>query len=254
MTGSIVIVGCGPAGLLSAWAAEQHGLHPIILGGKEPTKSVIQGAQYLHSAIPGLTSPEEAFTVRYKKVGNAKQYVHKVYQKNIPTSLSSWWKFSMEHEAYPLHEVYDRLWEHFKGGIQATAFNASMAPAYKKMTGRNVICSAPLPSIVNTEFDFQTETVVVVSGECEEDVGYNEIVYYGDTEHRAYRSSNILGHKSIEYPGHEILTGGVYVTKPLRAVGTRPDGVDLVGRYGRWRKGVLVDDAYTETVEYIKRA
>jgi hypothetical protein len=79
----------------------------------------------------------------------------------------------------------------------------------------------------------------------------NEVLYFGDEEHLCYRSSNILGHKSTEYPGNAILTHGVSVVKPVRAVGAYPADVCMVGRYGQWKKGVLVDDAYRDTLQVL---
>jgi hypothetical protein len=88
---------------------------------------------------------------------------------------------------------------------------------------------------------------------CRSEVGYNEIHYYGD-DAECYRSSWIGAHKSIEYPSNARLTGpaAVAVEKPLSFAGAPDPRVNMVGRYGQWQKGVLVDDAYERTLSLLR--
>ena len=52
---NVAVLGCGPAGLIAAWAAEQAGADVQIYSKK--VQSIIPGSQYLHGPIPGVSSP-----------------------------------------------------------------------------------------------------------------------------------------------------------------------------------------------------
>src|SRR4051812_39938970 len=73
----IAILGCGPAGIISAHAVRQSGHKPVILSSKQ--KSRIPGSQYLHQAIPDLTAVYPENTVQYVRMGTAEGYAYKVY-------------------------------------------------------------------------------------------------------------------------------------------------------------------------------
>ncbi len=263
MRNNIIIVGCGPAGLLAAWAAQHQGYRPIILGGADPVMSKLHGAQYLHTPVHGLTEPEEAFGVKYVKHGTALGYAQKIYHGAVAPESTSWVKFAEgEHAAYPLHAVYSRLWQHFcDREIYAINFTMQLLPMFQRLGAGRVISTMPLNRLMGW-LHFTSETVLIDDTHCLEGVGDDEIHYYGNQDVSAYRSSNIKGIKSIEYPATAL---GVYqecqsVAKPLaardaggRLVGARHAGVDLLGRYGRWQKGVLVDDAYRQTLEILRQ-
>jgi hypothetical protein len=260
---TVLVVGCGPAGLLAAWAAKQRGYDPIILGGAQPAKSKLHGAQYLHSKIDELVDESESFQVRYVKHGTDIGYAQKIYAGAVSPRNTSWSKFEAgEHDAYPLGMVYDRLWDTLRMHVFPLEFSGHIVPMFRRIGVARIMSTMPL-NVLMPWLKFQSETVLIDDTHCLEGVGYNEIHYYGNQDEAAYRSSCIMGVKSTEYPA---TTLGVYqecqsVTKPLAAripstgalVGAHHGGVDLLGRYGRWKKGALVDDAYRQALEILRQ-
>src|SRR4051812_48361120 len=111
---TVCILGCGPAGLLSAYAAERHGHEVVIMSRK--LKSMIPGAVFLHEPIPGLTAPTPDDVVTFTKQGNKAGYAKKVY--GSPDDNCSW-DLSPEGErpAWSMFSLYDQLWERFQNRI-----------------------------------------------------------------------------------------------------------------------------------------
>src|SRR5262245_15995908 len=84
----VVVLGCGPAGLLAAHAASLYGCDVRILSIRQP--SIISGAQFLHEHIPGVTGDIDGH-VLFMKAGTAGGYAKKVYgNSRIPTSWDLW--------------------------------------------------------------------------------------------------------------------------------------------------------------------
>ena len=72
----VVVLGCGPAGLIAAHAAAMQGADIRIMS--KPRKSFMNGAQYLHKHING-TPYSDPFQVSYEMLGSPEQYRLKVY-------------------------------------------------------------------------------------------------------------------------------------------------------------------------------
>src|SRR5215470_19138644 len=98
----VAVLGCGPAGLMAAYACTVEGLTPHIYS--KPNKSIIIGAQYLHLPIPNITLPEPEVEIKYVKVGTPEGYARKVYgNEAAPTS---WDRFSEGlHKGWGLREA-----------------------------------------------------------------------------------------------------------------------------------------------------
>src|SRR4029450_12844279 len=111
---NVCILGCGPAGLLSAYAVAQSGGRVTIISKK--VKSKIPGAVFLHEPIPYLTAPEPDGVVRFIKHGNKQGYAKKVYG-NMDADCS--WDLFEEGErpAWSMFKLYDQLWKHFEERI-----------------------------------------------------------------------------------------------------------------------------------------
>jgi len=250
----VVIVGCGPAGLLAAEAAYTRGYEPIILGGARPVMSKIHGAQYLHRQIPGLCTDDDSFTVTYVKHGTDIGYAAKVYGPGFDAARTSWSKFPAgPTRAWSLERVYQMLWNMYEHRIYPVDFSMALAPMFLNHFNVSKIISTMPLNRLQPHLEFFTETVLVDDTRCRSEVGYNEIHYYGD-DAECYRSSWIGAHKSIEYPSNARLTGpaAVAVEKPLSFAGAPDPRVNMVGRYGQWQKGVLVDDAYERTLSLLR--
>lgn len=106
----IAILGCGPAGLLTALAVEERGFNPVIYSIAK--KSIMPGAQFLHEYIDGASQPEDHLSIDFRKKGTKEGYATKVY--GSPDASCSWDDFpSGAVEAWSLAGAYDRLWARY---------------------------------------------------------------------------------------------------------------------------------------------
>jgi len=262
ITRQVVVVGGGPAGLLAAHAAAMRGFDPCILvPGLAP--SHISGAQYLHKPIPNLTDLKYSFTLRYERHGTAAAYAHKIYGGKVAPEDTSWSAFPDSVEAWDLRSMYNILWKAYEDNMVDRTFVYDRDMNIMRKAAA-VVCTAPLPQVAGRRFAYSTEFVKVCNDWLPNEVYYNRIVYYGD-DAPWYRASNVNGSQSTEWPSSfedEDLTGPnektmVKIRKPVKAIdrtGARASlpGVLLVGRYGKWQKGVLVDHAFRDTLNALR--
>ncbi len=249
------VLGCGPAGLLAAHALwTVHDIEPSIFA-KGP-RSEIHGAQYLHVPVPGLTQREPDATLTFQHWGVAEEYAMKVY--NDAAAPTSWRAFGEEVPIWSMQGIYGELWMLYKDLI--TFVNLTSHELSTIEDTHDIIISTVPAHVLCTRQEHNFEQANVwVTDSAQERVPYNGIVLngiYGDTW---YRSSDIMGYASTEWPGtlfdyqvSELDAGArVRVTKPLRTnCDCRPQIV-RAGRFGEWRKGVLVHDAYNKVKEVL---
>lgn len=252
----IVVLGCGPAGLMAAQAAAQTSGQKIeILSKKVP--SVIRGAMYVHKEIPEVTG-DPSGTLRYQKVGTKEGYAQKVY--GDPKAPTSWDRFEGEYTYWSMPAVYEVLWNKWESKIH----DLKMDYVGMRMLRRTphislIINTIPLIKIsqFSENYEWESERVFITdTGKAPSDT----IIYSGDEGNAWHRMSNICGHRHTEYP-HDYdpelaIDGGFWVTKPLRT-NFDPDvsfgkRVLCVGRYGKWSKEELAHDAYYDTVQRIQ--
>jgi hypothetical protein len=233
----IAVLGCGPAGLLTAHAVAVAGYKPVIYSVK--TRSNIGGAQYLHSRIVGLTSTEADGKVEFVKLGERDVYAEKIYgDLEAPTS---WEEFDDGiHEVWNLQAAYQRLWNWYHEFIVDVSVTAQMA--LDLLTAHDLVLSTipPTAYCMNPEHQFIRQRVWITE---EQNCGEMVILYSGDPEVAWYRASNLWGHTYTEYayyPGQP----AVKVNKPLRTDCNCYSGIVRLGRYGRWEKRQLSHDAY----------
>lgn len=249
----VSIIGCGPAAMMIAHACHQHGVPFRIYGPGVP--SVIGGAQYLHRDVGVRYDGLRPETVRYVRHGDSQGYETKVYGALPPGLETSWNKFPDEVEAWPLIGIYQYLWSKFYDHIsvvEAVTLEQCMELGDRTLTFN----TAPLPSMMPLA-QYATEECVILMG-----VSWAApftIVYDGTPEKLYYRSSSLWGFESTEYP-MSILAETPWlrddpnirlIKKPLSTDAFIPN-VILSGRYGRWEKGVLVDESYFQAIEAIR--
>lgn len=258
------ILGCGPAGLLAAWAAEQLGFEPAIYSKR--IQSQIGGAQFLHQSIPGL--PDEPRPCRVVFRGTAEGYAEKVYgDPNAPTSWSL--LEPGEHTIWPMVQIYDDLWKYFRTRI----YNLDLGPRnFQEIPQDYDICisTIPVPALCifnRTNQDppegfshqFYSQPVWIKYDHPLFDPGTealmpNTVLYDGAPAYRGvneyYRASNLFGVRSAEY-GQPTLLGSPQrlVHKPLSTTCDCYPNIIRQGRYGKFEKGVLAHEAYTGTKE-----
>lgn len=255
----VVILGCGPAGLFAAQAAQDMGYEVVIMSKK--AKSIIYGAQFLHQAIPGLTSREPDGEVTVVKIGNGQGYAKRVY--GDPETPTSWTLIDETAlPAWELQRAYDRAWDKFEPLITDIVLDAAEVQgmtAYFPI----VISTIPLWSICYGKHMFSSVNIHVARRSFGRDVNTvvarrqlpdNYIIYNGDFAYKGwYRTSVIFGHGATEVACSETPRHSIFEDSQ---VGFKVEGHDCdchpnlhkVGRMGTWKRGVLTHHAYNDTI------
>lgn len=257
----VTILGAGPSGLLAALAAEQKGHEVEIIARGE--KSIIDGAQWLQKPILGLNDLQDPTMITYAKVGTVDGYAQKAYGE--PEAQVSWDSFvSGDRPGWPLLKAYDQLWDMYKDRIITYSLKpVDIRSMLDKNPDRAFFCSIPASmlcmDLAAHDFDFQR---VIFSDEPYVQVP-NMIVYNGRESDRWYRTSCLFGKCSTEYAIHgEDRDAEASLTLPGRREGIKPISNNCscwssypnfirVGRFGTWRRGVLVDHAYHQAKDRI---
>lgn len=279
MAGDVLILGCGPAGLLAAYAVEQLGGEPDIVSFKR--KSVFQGAQYLHVPISGLTNGPDGHIRTYKR-GTKEGYAKKVY--GDPDAPCSWDLQPADRQAWDLRAVYDKLWDRYESRIIDRSLDArSMGEIGEDPRWRLVISTLPIIQLCyrraankrHAEISdgqlhhFEWESMWTIDYAPPE-VHDNTVLYSGDPTNSWYRASRVFGHAATEWSDLSPPLGGAYLTpeeekpakiyrpkKGIKVVGTNCDcfpHVKRVGRFGTWRKGYLSHMAYHDAANMYEEA
>lgn len=249
---TVCILGCGPAGLLSAYAAERHG-HEVVIMSKK-LKSVIPGAVFLHEPIPGLTAPTPDDVVNFIKYGNKEGYANKVYGSR--NADCSWDLFPEgERPAWSMFSLYDQLWERYQDRIVDTMIGSTAMLKILCAGFDSVISTIPAPFICyNKSHNFESRAIYVLDKTVDPSLN-NAIVYNGSWRDDWYRTSNLFGSEATE-------STIPFDVEIIKQIGARPGGgykplttdcncypnVGRVGRFGRWEKGILVHHSYNQTI------
>jgi hypothetical protein len=255
----VLILGCGPAGLMAAQAVAETGwLEPVIASKKR--KSEMYGAQYLHAPIPGVDAGAP-FEVEYVLRGTIGDYRNKVYGPAYRGNVSPE-DLAESHMGWDIRQTYDTLWKRFQHAIVDVNFTspqeASAFVLHSHAEGQfaHYISTIPAPLLcTDPSHGFSSQQVWAVGDAPERGifspikVEENTVVCSGERDTSWYRASNILGYHTVEWPMNRKppIEGISGVTKPLETNCTCLPFVHRAGRYGTWRKGVLSHEAYFET-------
>lgn len=264
----VVVLGCGPAGLFSAWAAINMGYQVEIFSKKRPSE--LFGAQYLHKPIPGIESDKT--TVAYDLLGTAAEYQGRVYGFDVDVEVSPS-VLNAEHDAWDIRSAYKKLYGYFFDkdlitDVRDIEYRALRMALDDKDWGRGVVInSIPLPSICGKGCRFEYQTIKAIGDApergvfCPVEAKHNTVLCNGLKGNKApswYRVSNVFGYNTAEYPesvrlpGNQIGTPApALVKKPIRNYCRCNPEIYRVGRYGSWTKGVLSHDAFFDTVEIL---
>lgn len=259
MARKVMILGCGPAGMFAAHAAYRAGYDPIVLTDrKRPSR--LFGAQYLHSAIPGLTF-DAHFSIRYKLLGTTEGYRNKVYGPDFRGYVSPESHFDGG-KCWSIREAYDRAWTSYRsavhevGRIHAGNVRDFIGAHRPELTFSTV----PLVSFCNDARHRFREVGIYALGDAPElnhfvddsfTVANFSVLCSGRRTDMWYRVSHIYGYRTVEWPLAARFMDGVDpraepVAKPISHDCTcaLEQGIITLGRYGTWTKGVLSDSAY----------
>lgn len=253
----VLILGCGPAGLMAAHAAAKFGANFAVYSKRR--KSFMNGAQYLHAPIPGM-SVSPSFTIRYQLSGDADVYRDKVYgDRKVEVSPES---LVGNHDAWDIRETYDRLWDAYSDSV----FDEDITPERLHYLMRGwkpdlVISTIPAKILChNSQHKFESEEIWSTD-KSQIYLRENTVLCNGAKEFSWYRVSKIQGHENTEWPGsyrgyHGRIPGGAEgrlwrVVKPISTTCSCFPMVHRMGRYGKWTKGVLSHHAWEESCKLI---
>lgn len=240
----VVILGCGPAGLMAAHACALDDTGFVIYSQKR--KSHITGAQFLHQPLPGINDQNRPDAqIAFNKVGTKEGYARKVYgQTDAPVS---WEHFDIGLvPAWSLGATYDALWSMYADQVQHLTVGPQMAR--QMLDSHKLVVSAiPAPALCSTTIhQFHQKSIWVKEGGYASNLPANSIIYSGDERDAWYRASNLFGQASTEF-SHPV-SNSWRGFKPLRnSCGCHNDHKTpllRVGRFGRWERGVLSHDGF----------
>lgn len=256
MSNTVVVLGCGPAGLFAAQAARLSGCDVAIISKK--VKSNIYGAQYLHKPIPGLMSDVVSFEVRTLRYGLEERYAQRVYDD--ASRMTSWAKVRPVKTAWDLRKVYDCAWETFSDQIMDTPIDSAGVEELSA-TFDLVISTVPGWSICGSgRHKFPSRPIMVKKAvEFQIDDGTrsfeNWVIYNGTIDGLWYRCSMIQGFPSTEAVAHPALlamSGGWDLG--FKVMDTNCDchpAIVKTGRMGKWKSGALTHHAFYDTLAAI---
>lgn len=261
MTAKVLVFGCGPAGLISAYAAEREfGAEVKILSIKRPSQ--LFGCQYLHEPIPGIDAGDREL-VRYMLNGTTDQYREKVYGSLTPPVSPQ--QYEGSNYAWDLRRTYGQLWEMFEDRIVDVQLNAAdFVPALSDFMPDVGISSVPAPMLCqfgdrHTFTSVKCWAIGDAPGQTVADVfgalPSFTVICSGEEDCSWYRACNVFGYSTVEWPGHKRkppIEGVVEFSKPLSTNCDCLPSVLRVGRYGTWQKGILSHQAYDATVRKVK--
>jgi hypothetical protein len=251
----VAILGCGPAGLIAAYAVESQGHDPYLFSMRK-RQSEMFGAQYLHEPIPGIDAgPAQRIT--YSLLGTAEGYREKVYGKDYTGTVSPL-ALKPEHDAYDIRRTYDALWEVYGRWVREEYVNDGWLRDNLMNFGL-VISTIPAPSICRSFSHVFWNQGIWAYGDAPArgqyapvDLKDGAVVCNGLPDPAWYRASRIFGHATLEWSQQGDLPLDLRVSavkKPLKTDCDCWPGVVRLGRYGKWRKGYLVHQVYQDTLE-----
>jgi hypothetical protein len=266
----VIVLGAGPAGLLAATAAEERGYHVDIYSAAgedgQPKKSELYGCQYLHESVPDslpISIPLPPQQVAYGLVGSSTGYREKVYGRDYTGIVSPDEYGPTEHHyAWDIRKVYDWLWGRWLDSIAPLSLSSAEMPNFLGTSARRIFATVPAPALcMNEEHKFPYARIWAF-GEAPGrrspiPVAPFTVVCNGDAGTGWYRAANVFGYTTVEWPAARKppIDGVAPVFKPLMTDcdcwQTRNRRVVRLGRFGQWRKGVLVHQAYREAQEWL---
>jgi hypothetical protein len=249
----IAVLGTGPAGLLAAHGVGLTGKPVAVFGLGQ--KSVISGAQFLHTAIPELTQPDEPDTeVNFLYSGTPQGYKEKVYgtDPNHQPSFVSFDNLKTSQPAWNLCAIYDYLWESFGERSNQVHINHEWLEENKD-SFEAIISTIPALHLCRSmgQHVFVSQEVFIGDFCMKEKLPDNTVYYEGTREISWTRCSRLFGIGGTEWspaftprPPYQVVS----VRKPIRMNCDCYPEVIKVGRYGAWKKGELTHDAFFKSL------
>lgn len=251
----VLVLGCGPTGLIAAATAQLHGAQVTVWSRK--ARSPIYGAQWLQEAIPGVTGTQPDGAVVFVLMGSREGYAKKVF--GHPNHPSGWdnHKSGALVPAWDLRLAYDKLWSDLEHLIVDKELDAEEIARLDWHNFDHIfnciplwnICSRYKPIRGDDGYVLPAHTFskykVLIQPSHPSEVEGNIVVYNGREEDPWFRSSSIFGvDGGYEYPITANVQNATMVRKPQYTDCTCWSRIIRVGRYGSWSYKGLVHDAH----------
>lgn len=252
----VLVLGCGPAGLMAAHAFSIFEHDVLILSRKR--KSEMYGAQYLHAPIPGMTTSQPR-QIKYTLQGTVEEYRRKVYGKESRVEVSPQ-TLKGVHEGWDIRETYNELWSTYGDYVQDADINPeSFAAMRSKLAPDLVVSTVPRPLLCSEDahtFSGQHAWAIGDAPErgifCPVKRPKETVLCNGLDVPGWYRASTVFGYSTAEWPydTKPPINGVSEIVKPLHHT-CNCHGEDVVhmGRFGKWHKGALSHEAFFESSE-----
>lgn len=259
----VAVLGSGPAGLTAAHAVYQAASYdPQVHIFSRKQESQLYGAQYLHAPLPGLPGRVPSQAVSYVLQGDAEAYKRKVYGDAFMPQRTSVEVLPALAMGWDIRATYRQLVERY--WVQVT--DADLDPGglhhlFQVAGGMYdlVVNTIPLKHLCKEGHQFTSQKVWAKGSTTPmADVGQGVVICNGNDNPAWYRSSNIFGYSTMEWPEHSKppIPGVAPVWKPLRHNCTcwpwEQTKMYNVGRYGAWRKGYLVHHVYDNVATVVR--
>jgi hypothetical protein len=257
MTASVIVIGCGPAGLAAAHAAAGHGATVRIYAPRAKTPQ--RGPLLIQRPIPGINTDHPDGTIHQLVIGGGiLDYRYKLYGDiNIGINGNILQPF---YHAWRHAETYDRLWSMYSGqiidrvitpeemsDIHLEADLVVTTASMKDMCYRNHVGGR------GPEHVFEQAPVRVSTQASYPSQPDNTIVFNAKPDIPWVRSSRIFGNEVTEWvPRSSPPVSSRIIFKPIS---TTCDCYPLVlrtGRFGAWRNETWVDTAYWDTYSAVE--
>jgi hypothetical protein len=244
----VVILGCGPAGLVAAHTAYSLGADFTILANRQ--KSKLYGCQYLHGPVLGIGA--QSTRVRYLLRGSTDGYRRKVYGDSWEGKVSPE-DLGQHHRAWDIRQAYDSLWSIYGDFVRqchiTTHYAARLVADFDL-----VISSIPAYVVCSGNHNFHSR-LIRADGSAPwksdmPELSDNTVICDGNPAVPWYRASKVFGHSTIEWP--EDGDQGVLVRKPLTTDCDCLPQILRVGRYGAWDKSKLVHQVAADVTEALR--
>lgn len=243
----------------------------VVIMSNRLKPSRLNGCQYLHSPIPGITNTYP-IEVSYELRGTPEEYGRKVYGEQARGLTVSPVTLEEDHLAWDLRQTYDSLWKVYGKYVQEGEIRswvdlrnviANLRPdAVLSTIPAHVICGSPS---MKSAHHFDGEEIWAMGDAPGIDVTVPipvpDATIWCDASKDIswYRAANVFGHKTVEWPFRDgkkpPLEGVVQVTKPLQNnCECHKDfsvPVYRLGRYGKWEKGVLSHTAFYDAFGHL---
>lgn len=262
---SVAILGCGPAGLMAAHAVALSGWDFRIYSRK--VKSQLYGAQYLHAPLPNVPCGEPKL-VRYALFGTPEMYRRKVYGDSWDGTTSPE-DLETSHGAWDIRKAYDYLWFLYQEMIIDMDFSQYQGHSKRTWAQHDlVISSVPRTIWAEPGDTFEAQRIWALGDTEVQRIFHNRpdpftVICNGHEETPWYRVSNMYGYATMEWPYEwnddrrwnkwdeqtPPAKGASIVEKPLWHNSKAAADFVHVGRYGKWEKGVLSSDAFTDAMK-----